>query len=384
MPNTQFTEKQLDVLTLTEPLACVIHAYRRLPESLNLQSALILGGGPIGVLHALEIQRRYSHVKTTVVEPNEARRKTIQKRFSEFTVLENATGLTGFDLTVVATSEATANLDAIKSTSDAGIVLLFSGLNHRQDSDLPTFEGINFETVHRNEEIRVVSRRIRLIGSSGYNHSDIEFSLKQINLLPEYYSRVQTSIVNELHSQIVGNQKLEKPVIETMLNEKEFYMPELKTVFRLDGETKNLSITPDSTLTRARLVETTMTPQPAPGHVRLKMLRASICQTDRRVLQGTKASQKTDTLILGHEGIGQVEAVNPNSSASMLIGKTAVILPHYLQANDDLALRGLGFLSKKMEHLGIHRNGLLATYVDIPESCLFIIDSHIKQERLCA
>src|SRR5947207_2699972 len=47
---------------------------------------------------------------------------------------------------------------------------------------------------------------------------------------------------------------------------------------------------------------------PPPGFARVKMLRSEICNTDRRVMAGTKtadvASQK---LVLGHEGIGIVE-----------------------------------------------------------------------------
>ncbi len=384
MLEAKFSERLLDALTLTEPLACVIHAYQRVPTEFAFQTALILGGGPIGVLHALEIQRRYPHVKITIIEPNLSRRKTLRRRFPEFSILRKVNKEPCFDLVVVATSAPIANTEAIHAVGDAGIVLLFSGLNHRRHENLPSFEGVHFESVHRNEEVRVVSRGIRLIGSSGFSHGDIEASLKQLSLAPEYYTRVQTSLVNGLHTNFMGSKKFSNPVIEAMLNQEQVHMAELKVLFRVGDEPFETAVTPDATLTRAALKERSLPSVLAPGMVRLKMLRSSVCQTDRRVLQGTKMSAKTENLILGHEGIGRVEAVGGQGETSSWVGKLAIILPHYLHVDDQLARRGLCFLSKKMEQLGIHRDGLFSTHADVPESCVYILDGCADQKCQCA
>ena len=43
------TEEKLDVLTLIEPLACVQHAYQRLPETFIPKKVLVIGSGPIRI-----------------------------------------------------------------------------------------------------------------------------------------------------------------------------------------------------------------------------------------------------------------------------------------------------------------------------------------------
>lgn len=53
MRNNVTNEKYMDVFVLGEPLACVMHAYRRLPETLEVRTITIFGAGSIGALHAL-------------------------------------------------------------------------------------------------------------------------------------------------------------------------------------------------------------------------------------------------------------------------------------------------------------------------------------------
>ncbi|XP_055332440.1 uncharacterized protein LOC129584318 [Paramacrobiotus metropolitanus] len=370
-----FTETELDLLVLAEPLACVMHAYTKFPSYIHLQTAIVYGGGPIGALHLIEIGRRFPKAQRYVIEPNKQRRQLLRRIFPEIAVLsfrpENLQG----DLTVVATSAPQASVDAVIKASDAGFVVLFSGINHKTKEELPLLEGIDLEAVHRNEEVRVTDRAIRLVGSSGYHESDIENSVQALLKYPHLYSRVQTGIVDALDSK-----KNNQYVIESMLNTPEVYEKHLKFVFRVPKQEKNLAVFPNDDLSKATVRELVLGDLSS-GMVRVRILRACICQTDRRVLSGTKACCGFNRgTVLGHEGIGVVEQVG-NQQQSDLIGRAVVVLPHHY-VEDPLVDRGLGFLSKKLKHLGIHQNGVFATRIDVPDTCVHVIERDVEPIKI--
>lgn len=74
-------------------------------------------------------------------------------------------------------------------------------------------------------------------------------------------------------------------------------------------------------------------PEPAPGHTRIRILRAAVCSTDREILKGYRPDFKG---VLGHEFVGVVEAVGGPSDREPdclnadghdlreLVGKTVV------------------------------------------------------------
>jgi len=370
-----FNSKELDLLTLTEPLACVLHAHDKIPRYLHVEKAVVYGGGPIGALHLMEIGKRFPKSVRFIIEPNPDRRKVLNRVLQNVNVLSSADPELKAHLTIMATSDLLANLDGIQNSAEGGVVLLFSGINHKEKEELPFFEGVDLEAVHRNEEIRVTSKGVRLIGSSGYHKSDIELSSQTLLENSDHYEFIQTAIIKSLISNEINGEKNSSPAIEIMLNESESYFKHLKVLFRMDlqqTDHDNYIVAPDSSYKKAKLNKINLKPNIEPGFLRLKMLRASICQTDRRVLLGTKPANLNENLILGHEGIARVESVGANVSYK-LIGKTVVVLPHHY-VPDPLVVRGLGFLSKKLEHLGIHRNGTFATRVDVPANCVFVLN----------
>ena len=149
LDSKRWSEEDLDLMTLIEPLACVQHAYGRLPETLKVPTARVFGGGPIGSLHVIEIRRRFPGVRVEVIDPSPVRRALLSRVFPGLTVGADASGLAAVSLSVVATSDPAANLDAIRTTRAMGHVVHFSGLNHKTRGDLVSHEGIDIEALHR-------------------------------------------------------------------------------------------------------------------------------------------------------------------------------------------------------------------------------------------
>ena len=105
------------------------------------------------------------------------------------------------------------------------------------------------------------------------------------------------------------------------------------------------------------------------------MLRFSICNTDRRVLEGTKTANLTESFILGHEGIGVVIGVGEGVEEKSMAHGVSLILPHYYEIDDPLLRNGVPYLSLHLKHLGIHINGCFASVVDVPAQCVFPIET---------
>lgn len=227
-------EQYLDISVLSEPLACVMHAYSRLPDTLHLDVITIWGAGPIGTLHALYAHRRYPLAKIQMIEPDSHRRKLVQSRLPFLTVfgLEEQDQLQKSHLAIVATSSPTAQITAIEHAAEYGIVILFSGINHKTKAELPQYEGHDLEYIHRHEEIIFLNNHVRLIGSSGYHPTEIDLSLSELVNHYEYYHVVQTAVVNGLGSNVLGEQTLLEPAIVKLLNDHAFSQHHLKVLFR--------------------------------------------------------------------------------------------------------------------------------------------------------
>ncbi|MDC9581440.1 alcohol dehydrogenase catalytic domain-containing protein [Xenorhabdus sp. PR6a] len=376
MRNFITNEEYLDVFTLGEPLACVMHAYRRLPETLAVGTITIFGAGPIGALHALYARTLYPFSLVQIVEPDERRQALISSKLPFISVHATPDGIRQSNLTIVATSAPEAQTDAIKTAADAAIVILFSGINYKTKDELPHYEEEDLEAIHRREEVRVVSRNIRLIGSSGYHPREIDSSIAHLRANPDYYSIVQTGIVDGLDGRLINNLTTIEPAIVKLLSDGDFGQNYLKVLFRHDhnpviesrvvfegGEVKLQNFTPE---------------QPGPNQVRVRVLRSSICQTDRRVLRGLKSNSLRDGLIFGHEGVGVVLSVGQGVS-EQLVGSVCSILPHYFAGEDPQVNMGMGYLSASMQHLGIHVNGCFTTSAIFPVSC---IRQHIDPDFL--
>ncbi|CAF4003161.1 unnamed protein product, partial [Rotaria sp. Silwood1] len=108
--------------------------------------------------------------------------------------------------------------------------------------------------------------------------------------------------------------------------------------------------------------------KPISGFCRVKLIRSQICNSDRRVLAGTKQSKVNQSIVLGHEGIGIIEELSyENKQNDLKIGDLVVLGPHFVEENDIYLKKGLPNLSCQMKHMGIHINGVFANKMDFPE-----------------
>ena len=115
--------------------------------------------------------------------------------------------------------------------------------------------------------------------------------------------------------------------------------------------------------------------------VRLKCV--SICQSDRRVLLGNKASEldRNGGLVLGHEGGGYV--VDPGSwKAELQPGEKVVILPHLTDGECKACHSYMQNLCQNMKHIGFHLNGVLAELMSFPYQSVFKVGPDFPEDAL--
>ena len=163
-----------DAYTLVEPLACVLNGFEHL--SLKPGSrALVVGSGPMGALFALLFRAKGYPV--TVVEPGALRRETVASWGID--VAEPGAPLDGdYDNVVIAVNKKELVSDYVRTVSDAGTVLMFSGL---PKEDLVAIDAYS---IHY--------REVSLTGSFGYAMRHFRQALSLIGEHKEEFSRVIT------------------------------------------------------------------------------------------------------------------------------------------------------------------------------------------------
>lgn len=135
---------------LSEPLACVYHGHLRCGITVG-SSVLILGGGPIGMLHTM-LALRAGATTVIVSEPQPNRAATIA-RLGAVTVIDplahdlvqsvrDLTGGKGVAVAIVCIGHPALAQDAIAATRAGGTVNLFAGFGHAGTGE------IDLNTVH--------------------------------------------------------------------------------------------------------------------------------------------------------------------------------------------------------------------------------------------
>lgn len=155
-----------------EPLACVIRSWDLLDIDIigSKNNIAIIGGGPIGCLHALYINKINPENKITIFERSTKRINTLNEVFKSFTnisVTKNKS-TKKFNISVMACSNISGYEMAYDILQARGSLILFSGfndINYKQDDFYP-------EIIHRNEYKHYTDKKI-LIGSSGYSLNEI-------------------------------------------------------------------------------------------------------------------------------------------------------------------------------------------------------------------
>ena len=120
-----------------------------------------------------------------------------------------------------------------------------------------------------------------------------------------------------------------------------------------------------------------LTPEPAPGHVRLKVNAISICGSDiKRYVDG----HRLYPLILGHETSGIIDRVGEGVSEEYL-GKHAAIIPLVPCFECEQCQRGYYSACHNYSFIGSRQSGGFAEYVDLPERNAFILPDGVAFEH---
>ena len=190
-----------DLAFFLEPLSCVVRSWRI--SKINItklnNSIGIIGGGPIGCLHAFYLNKVNNKTKITIVESLEDRVKVLRDVFKGFDniIISDNSITDDFDVTVMAASSSSAFDESIRLLKPKGKCILFSGFNstaHKEDNYLP-------EIIHRNEFTHFSNNKI-LTGSSGYTEEDLLLS-KRTLLDFDSCSNIITGKVYGLDSNII-------------------------------------------------------------------------------------------------------------------------------------------------------------------------------------
>ncbi len=122
--------------------------------------------------------------------------------------------------------------------------------------------------------------------------------------------------------------------------------------------------------------------QRAEATVLFKVTRASVCQSDRRVLKNAKDNVFAhQQVILGHEGGGYI--VDPGPWQDVLnSGQKALVLPHLTCNQCEYCLSYQFNLCRQLKHLGFHLDGCLAEYTALPRQCLFPLPDDFEEDAM--
>jgi L-iditol 2-dehydrogenase len=131
------TDQTSEQMSLAEPLGCVTNAHQHLHIGLK-DRVVVIGSGPIGAMHAV-LARLQGAQSVYMIDVNQ-KRLDMMKRFDiDGTILSTkegthlaqaleATDGDGFDVVIVAVSNAFAQADALEVAGKGGRVEFFGGL----------------------------------------------------------------------------------------------------------------------------------------------------------------------------------------------------------------------------------------------------------------
>jgi 2-desacetyl-2-hydroxyethyl bacteriochlorophyllide A dehydrogenase len=112
-------------------------------------------------------------------------------------------------------------------------------------------------------------------------------------------------------------------------------------------------------------------PEPRDDEVLIRVKKVGVCGTDMHIFRGTQPYLSYPR-VMGHEVAGIV-ARAPRSS-TLREGTTVAIIPYIACGACQACSRGKPNCCRRLEVLGVHRDGGLAGYVAIPESSLCDIE----------
>jgi len=129
----------------------------------------------------------------------------------------------------------------------------------------------------------------------------------------------------------------------------------------------------------ARLVDGVPIPEPGPGEVRVKVLAAGICGTDKHLCRGdaTVREKAKPPRTLGHEFCGEVDAVGDSLRRDWNPGDYVAAEMHIVCGTCYPCRTGQSHVCEKTVIAGLHRDGAFAEYVVLPADNLVRLDRDI-------
>lgn len=122
------------------------------------------------------------------------------------------------------------------------------------------------------------------------------------------------------------------------------------------------------------LVERPM-PEPQAGEVRVRVRYAGICGSDLHIFHG-KNPFVSYPRVIGHEFVGQIEAVGEGVDAAR-IGQTVVVDPVISCGTCHACLIGRQNVCSKLQVIGVHRDGGFSEYTCAPAKNAYVIPKNL-------
>ncbi len=200
------------IFTVTEPMLCCLSAHelmdrerrKLLGHDFTPGRALVIGAGPIGIMHGIILSERGYDVWFS--DPVSSRARLAQFCLDGGQILDSTRSPADFDVVIV-----TANvLDAIRQgeayVRDGGILYLFAGMNG-PDRESTHPEGVfSYEAVHRAAHgllTQTFGKRVLYLGHSGYYAYLAPKAIASVSANASRLSRMLTGVIEGWTSPVI-------------------------------------------------------------------------------------------------------------------------------------------------------------------------------------
>lgn len=197
------------IFAFVEPMLCVLSAYTLLEEQAKILlrselvpgRALVIGSGPIGVLHGLTLlQRGYTVELLDMLQRRaELTRWCLNNRGSVFNEEQSKRD---FDIVIVTASSADAIRKAELMVREGGVIYLFAGLNAIDRNAMGAANVFFYESLHRATKGMITAtplihgdKTIFYLGHSGYYEHLATEAIAAVAEQADALSRAITGII---------------------------------------------------------------------------------------------------------------------------------------------------------------------------------------------
>ncbi len=202
------------LFTITEPLLCCLSAYELMGREvhqfvgrdLRVGRALVVGCGPIGIIHGIIMAERGYDVSFFDVAPQRA-------RLAQYClggggrIFDPGAEIDGeFDLVMVTANVLPAIRLAEAHVRDEGVIYLFAGLNAADRHAMHPDGVFSYETLHRLAQgvvTRTGDKRVLYVGHSGYYAQLAPKAVALVSANAARLDRVVTGVIREWESPVI-------------------------------------------------------------------------------------------------------------------------------------------------------------------------------------